>query len=61
MYSPYAEQSIAAVLYVFLTFLLLIANSKRHSKTTMFLWIRKNIIILVMALLNVFIMISALL
>jgi hypothetical protein len=61
MYSPYAEQSIAAVLYVFLTFLILIANSKRHSKTTMALWICKNIIILVMALLNVFIMISALL
>lgn len=42
MYSPYAEQSIAGILYVLLTFVLLIANSKRHSSTTMGVWICKN-------------------
>lgn len=54
MYSPYAEQSIAAVLYVLFCFILIIVNAKRLRKTTLGVWI-------FMAFLNVFIMMSALL
>lgn len=41
MYSPYAEQSIASVLYVLFTFILAIVNSKRMSKSTFGVWICK--------------------
>lgn len=41
MYSPYAEQSIAAVLYVLLSFILAIVNSRRLRKTTFTVWISK--------------------
>jgi hypothetical protein len=54
MYSPYAEQSIAAILYVIFSFVLIIVNSKRMSKLTNAIWMW-------MAFLNVFIMMSALL
>lgn len=54
MYSPYAEQSIAAILYVIFSFVLIIVNSKRMSKLTNAVWMW-------MAFLNVFIMMSALL
>ena len=43
MYSPYAEQSIAAVLYVLFSFLLAIVNSKRLRRTTYAVWIGKNL------------------
>lgn len=40
MYTPYAEQSIASILYALLTIPLLIANSKRMGKTTRLFWTR---------------------
>ena len=54
MYSPYAEQSIAAILYVIFSFILIMVNSKRMSKLTNAIWMW-------MAFLNIFIMMSALL
>jgi hypothetical protein len=41
MYSPYAEQSVAALVYVLLSFFLVIVNSKRLRKTTFGVWICK--------------------
>jgi hypothetical protein len=45
MYSPYAEQSIAAVLYVIVTFFLIIVNSQRLRKMTFAVWICNFIVI----------------
>jgi hypothetical protein len=42
MYTPYAEQTIAAMLYILLTIPLLLANSKRKILTTRFVWTRKS-------------------
>jgi Na+-translocating ferredoxin:NAD+ oxidoreductase RnfD subunit len=39
MYTPYAEQTIAAILYAVLTLPLLLAYTKRHEKTTRAFWI----------------------
>ena len=39
MYTPYAEQSIALLLYTLLTVPLLIANAKRIERATRFVWI----------------------
>lgn len=39
MYTPYAEQSIAVLLYTLLTLPLLVANARRMEKTTRFFWI----------------------
>ena len=39
MYTPYAEQSGACLLYVVLTFPMLLANAYRHQKTVRFFWI----------------------
>ena len=39
MYSPYAEQSIASILYVLFTFILAMVNSKRMRKCTFAVWI----------------------
>lgn len=37
-YSPYAEQSIATVLYIIFAIIMLYVNSKRHIKTTRVIW-----------------------
>jgi hypothetical protein len=42
MYTPYAEQSIAQILYMLLTIPLLIVNAKRYAKSTYFVWICKS-------------------
>jgi hypothetical protein len=39
MYTPYAEQTIAALLYTLLTIPLLVVNAKRMEKTTRLFWI----------------------
>lgn len=39
MYTPYAEQTIAALLYELFTIPLLFFNSKRFPKSTNFFWI----------------------
>ena len=44
MYTPYAEQSIAALIYVVLTIPLLIANANRMEKLTRFFWIRTYLV-----------------
>lgn len=38
MYSPYAEQSIAIIVYIVLAILLMLVNAKRKVKTTRFVW-----------------------
>lgn len=43
MYSPYAEQTIAAFLYMVLTVPLLLANAKRYSRVTIFFWSCTNV------------------
>lgn len=45
MYSPYAEQSIAAVSYVFLALILTILNAKRRVKLTRAVWGLMSIIV----------------
>ena len=42
MYSPYAEQTLSAMLYVLLTVPLLIANFSRRKYCTRFVWIRNT-------------------
>lgn len=42
MYTPYAEQTIAILLYILLTIPLLIVNSKRMVGTTRFIFTRNN-------------------
>lgn len=37
-YSPYAEQSIATLVYILLSLLLVFVNSKRKTKTTRVVW-----------------------
>ncbi len=37
-YSPYAQQSIASVLYILLSLILVVVNGKRKIKTTRFVW-----------------------
>jgi len=62
MYSPYAEQSIAAFLYTICVFVLLYVNSQRMAQPTNWVWICKTcVIFLVMAFLNIFILMSGLL
>ncbi len=41
MYTPYAEQTIAILLYILLTIPLLIVNSKRMVGATRFIFTRK--------------------
>ena len=38
MYSPYAEQSIAMVVYILFSLILVYVNAKRKTKTTRFIW-----------------------
>ena len=38
MYSPYTEQTIAAVLYILLGVLVMVTNAKRKTKATKVLW-----------------------
>lgn len=45
MYTPYAEQSIACILYMALTIPLMIVNAKRYEKSTLVVWICKSLII----------------
>jgi len=44
MYSPYAEQTIACMLFAFLMIFLVIFNYKRMSKVTLTIWIGKLLI-----------------
>lgn len=61
MYSPYAEQSIAAIFYFVLTIPLLLANARRYNRTTLVIWGCKYMVNLVMTFIIMFIMTCALL
>ena len=61
MYTPYVEQSGASLLYVILTFPMLVANAYRHHKTVRFCWIGKKYISIVMTMLLMFLFTSGLL
>lgn len=39
MYTPYAEQSIASLLYMALTIPLMIVNARRYEKSILVVWI----------------------
>ena len=61
MYTPYAEQSGAAILYVLMTIPMVIANARRWQKTVRFCWIGTLSSNLVMAMLLMFLFTSGLL